>query len=280
MPIYASMAGCSILTTMEKISFPIVLYPNLPIDRQVQLLWSRPKSRMQLIGVLLICALISAIATLLLWQRIGWLGFPVFFILASLIAGWVWVAYTFRPQQYQNLWKYLRPQIPSAQIADDRRGFAEFPDNAPFSNLLQELFPKKIITLRKLDKYTPDFIYLDQAHHLHIDIEIDEPYTPRQYPAETPLTTTHCLRQDDERNQFFQSAQWFVVRFSERQVLLQSKSCLKFLVELVSKLTGETMPNPYANAPDLEPEEQWTEATAKQMAERQERLHYDRYAQR
>ncbi len=264
---------------MAKNSFPIVLYPNLPIDRKVQLLWSRPNSRMQLIGVVLICVLISAIATLLLWQRTGWLGFPVFFIPTSLILGWVWVEYTFCPQQYKDLWKYLRPQMPSAKIADDRRGFAEFADNALFPKLLQELFPKQIITLRKLDKYTPDFIYLDQAHNLHIDIEIDEPYTPRQYPAETPLTTTHCLKQDDERNQFFQAAQWFVVRFSERQVLCYPESCLKFLCELVVKLAGEAMSHPFANAPDLEPEEQWTELEAKQMAERQERLHYNRNSQ-
>jgi len=265
---------------MPKVSFPIVLYPHLPMECKVQLLFSRQKNLWQLAGGLLLCLLISAIATFLLWQKAGWLGFPPFFIPTSLIWGWLWIELTFQPQQYKDLWKYLRPQMPSAKIAKDNRGFAEFPDNAKFPVLLSHIFAKKIITLRPLGMFTADFIYLDREHNLHIDIEIDEPYTPRQYPNDPkPLVLTHYLGKDDKRNQFFQSAQWFVVRFSERQVLFYPESCLKFLIVLINKLTGQSIPNPFVDAPDLEPEAQWTEAEAKQMADRQERLHYDRHAQ-
>ncbi len=263
---------------MASITFPIVLYPNLPLDRKVQLLLRR--NPWQVLSVLLVCFLSIAIAIFGLWSKNSWLGFVIFFVPVMLIWGWRWLEGNFHPQEYRDLWKYLRPQMPSAKIAEDRRGFGEFPENALFPTLLQKSFPQRIITLRKVAHYIPDFIYLDQSHNLHIDIEIDEPYTPRQYPAEAPLQLTHCQGQDDVRNRFFQSAQWFVVRFSERQVLLHPESCLKFLIELINQLTGEGIPNPFVHVPDLEPEPQWTKDMAESMANRQVRLHYDRDAQR
>ena len=76
--------------------------------------------------------------------------------------------------------------------------------------------------------YEPDIVLFDKRLNLYIDIEIDEPYDGYfRYP-------THCIRdeedqkQDDIRDLFFTESGWIVIRFTEKQVHLQSSECIKY----------------------------------------------------
>lgn len=171
----------------------------------------------------------------------------------------------------------LNPQNFDIEPAEDRRGFTEYPDNSRFPNLLRNyLGDDKIFILKRVVHYTPDFAYVDPENNwFSIDIEIDEPYTPRQYPNNSPLRPTHCIGQDDNRNYFFQKHDWYVIRFSERQVFLYPESCCKVIAQLIYTFTGnESVLRQFDKIPDLQPEPLWTENDSINKAERQERLNY------
>ncbi|MEZ2320938.1 MAG: hypothetical protein ACBR15_18255 [Microcoleus sp.] len=171
----------------------------------------------------------------------------------------------------------LNPQNFDIEPAEDRRGFTEYPDNSRFPNLLRNYFgDDKIFILKRVVHYTPDFAYVDPENNwFSIDIEIDEPYTPRQYPRNYPLISTHCIGQDDNRNSFFQERDWYVIRFSERQVFLYPESCCKVIAQLIYTFTGnESVLRQFDQIPDLQPEPLWTEDNSINKAERQERLNY------
>ena len=120
--------------------------------------------------------------------------------------------------------------------------------------------------------YTPDFAYIDERLNLHIDIEIDEPYV---YHSGKP---THYLYagKDRKRNDFFNDRGWIVIRFSEEQVARYPHSCCKTIARQIAEITRETsILNRFDNISDLQQQRQWTEAEAREMAERRIR---DRYA--
>ncbi len=180
-----------------------------------------------------------------------------------------------RKEACQQAFLSLNPQQFNIELAENKRGFAEYPENSRFPNLLRKYFSDdKIFILKQVLYYTPDFAYVDPENNwFSIDIEIDEPYTPRQYPNNYPLILTHCIGQDDNRNSFFQRYDWYVIRFSERQVLRYPESCCKVIAQLIYKFTGnELVLRQFANVQDLDTEQCWTEDSAINKAERQERL--------
>lgn len=163
----------------------------------------------------------------------------------------------------------------------DPRGFAEFESHCKFPGLLRHYFGDKIHVLRYMRNRIPDFAYIDTVDNfknLSIDIEIDEPYTPRQYPnCDGSLKLTHCLSQDkyDYRTQEFQDNDWLVLFFSEKQVLLFPRECCKTVAQLIDDITGsELVKDKFQNVQDLTPEPRWTEEEARRMANRRERLNY------
>jgi hypothetical protein len=158
----------------------------------------------------------------------------------------------------------------------DRRGYAEFPKNALFPDQLRHFFgDDRIFILRKLAIYTPDFAYVNFAESVYIDIEVDEPYTPRRANSKDPLIPTHFVGKDDRRDRFFQQHGWAVIRFSERQVLLYPERCCKVIGEMVAELLGDPdILLRFEHISDLESEPQWTEEESLRKGKDQERLHY------
>jgi hypothetical protein len=158
------------------------------------------------------------------------------------------------------------------------RGYAEYERNCRLPSLLRRYFGDKIHVLYYVCGKIPDFSYIDPENSVSIDIEIDEPYIPRQYPnSSKSLEVTHCIGQSnyDERTQTFQSNDWYVFFFSERQALRHSKSCCKALAQLIDEITGSNLvQTKFQGVPDLEPERCWTEEEAREMAERRARLNY------
>jgi len=127
-----------------------------------------------------------------------------------------------------------------------------------FSHHLQSLFEDKIFVDLKLrgrtseKNYKPDFVYFDKATNLHIDIEIDEPYT---------LLTREAIHWKDYSDPFYNSPDdflkmeydsfgndeithtdrdeeilengWPVVRFSEEQVVRYPTKCCELIKEII-----------------------------------------------
>jgi len=140
---------------------------------------------------------------------------------------------------------------------------------AKFGDSLRQYFPGKIhsgLTLNIPDfdyPYTADFTYVDSSLKLYIDIELDEPYA---YNTKAP---THYLEawKDDNRNTFFLGKGWFVVRFSEEQVVCHPKSCCKTVAQAIALVLGDTsVLNQFVNVPDLQTMRQWTQSEAEDMA--------------
>jgi hypothetical protein len=160
----------------------------------------------------------------------------------------------------------------------DPRGYPEFESNSRFPGMLRNYFSGKIYSLRRLNGYIPDFAYVDDSKNLSIVIDINEPYTPRQYPNSNGyLKLLHCLGQDNNRLRTFQSDDWFVLLFSERQTLQYPMECCKEVARLIDSYTGSNLVQTrFSNVGELEPEPHWDEAMAETMAEQQARLRYKR----
>lgn len=157
------------------------------------------------------------------------------------------------------------------------KDWAEYLETCSFGSKLKRYFPGKVHDSLLVGYRTPDFAYIDSRIGLHIDIEIDEPYTPRQYPEEKPLILTHYIGADDDRDEFFKDRGWIVLRFSEQQVIQNPDSCCKEVAKVIYELTKEaSIMEPFVNTPDLIRERCWTKEDAIQMANKQARLLYSK----
>lgn len=95
-----------------------------------------------------------------------------------------------------------------------------------FYSLMKEL-PSYVKMDKVLGNYAPDLI-LHNGCSCPIDLEIDEPYELR-----TKKEIHYIGCGDEERNNFFTSNDWFVLRFSENQIKSHLNECLKIVKALV-----------------------------------------------
>jgi hypothetical protein len=120
-------------------------------------------------------------------------------------------------------------------------------------------------------RYEPDLVYRDGS--ICVDIETDEPYSGSGHP-------THYLKKDgsnvdEERNQRFLDAGWYVVRFSEQQMFCHTKACMKELFKLLLEAGAVSeIPSNLAKEPDLEPVPRWTDADSREMKRKRFRPSY------
>ena len=119
--------------------------------------------------------------------------------------------------------------------------------------------------------YEPDLAYIDAQKRIFIDIEIDESYSgwerkPIHYKIGNGITV------DDARNNYFTERGWTVLRFSEKQVHEQPKSCLKRVYQLLNEMDGAiTMPQCLATEADISSNDMWTKEQAERMEQNKER---------
>lgn len=146
------------------------------------------------------------------------------------------------------------------------RGHSE----SQFERDLWQFFPSKIHTglmvhhPNRAQPYVPDFAYIDSTLNLHIDIEVDEPYT---HDTRQPLHYIQAPK-DEQRNQFFLQIGWVVVRFSEEQVVKSPMSCCKAIASVIATITSDNaVMNPFRQVPTLKPAKRWTFEQAQQMAD-------------
>jgi uncharacterized protein (TIGR02145 family) len=86
-------------------------------------------------------------------------------------------------------------------------------------------------------QYQPDFIFYDKGTNLHIDIEIDEPYSMKNHQPIHYLE--NGKRIDEARDLYFNSNGWFVLRFAEEQVVRQPNECCNFIRKVISEILGK-----------------------------------------
>ena len=118
--------------------------------------------------------------------------------------------------------------------------------------------------------YEPDIAYIDVQKGIFIDIEIDEPYSGWERQPIHYKTKNGTI--DDKRNNDFTERGWTVIRFSEKQVHKQPKSCLKRVYQLLSKMDGAIMiPLCLATEADISSDNIWTKEQAERMERNKER---------
>jgi hypothetical protein len=101
--------------------------------------------------------------------------------------------------------------------------------------------------------YEPDILLFDKGLNLYIDVEIDEPYDGfYRYP--THLKPPEGIqKQDDIRDLFFNESGWVVIRFTEKQVHLQTSECIDYIKQVLRSLQNES----FDKTPKCETEIQW-----------------------
>lgn len=95
-----------------------------------------------------------------------------------------------------------------------------------FYSLMKE-FPSYVKMDKVLGYYAPDLI-VHNGCSTPIDLEIDEPYELR---TRKEIHYRGCG--DEDRNNFFTSNDWFVLRFSENQIKSHLNECVKIVKALV-----------------------------------------------
>lgn len=113
--------------------------------------------------------------------------------------------------------------------------------------------------------YYPDFTYICDRTNLHIDIEIDEPYS-----LIDKMPIHYIGSRDEARNEYFLSYNWVVIRFSEKQVNQDIDGCINLIENVVNAiLNKKTMfDNP------LQLQSRWSYEEALLMASNNERNFY------
>lgn len=109
--------------------------------------------------------------------------------------------------------------------------------------------------------YEPDFVLSSEKDNknIFINIEIDEPYDGWL------RTPTHCIGENDLRDDFFTKRGWIVIRFAEIQIHREPKKCCAYIAKVIhsidssfnSDLLNEVFPNQV---------EQWDNLQSKKWA--------------
>lgn len=148
----------------------------------------------------------------------------------------------------------LKPEIKATRGSPSlKRGLAEL----KFLELLQSelrdlIFIDMVISYNSkvsTSVYTPDFTLICPKTDLHIDIEIDEPYSIKE---KLPIHYINCG--DEERDNYFLEHNWCVVRFSEFQIIKNPMECIETLKSVYDSLL--ILRNTYLTK--LDPQNCWT----------------------
>src|SRR5690606_24802144 len=125
---------------------------------------------------------------------------------------------------------------------------------------LKKLFGDKVITNVVVNYKYPDIALIDYGMNFCLDIEIDEVYTLKTKEI------IHTKGSDNERDIQIINSGWYILRFSEEQVIKQPDSCCKFVSQLYAYYTLNKIPlKIISHKPDLIFTNQWDYKAAKEM---------------
>ena len=143
----------------------------------------------------------------------------------------------------------MKPEVGLRQIKTNSRGKTEL-------YFLDKLFTKfgnqiyiDVAPDEGTNPYQPDFVFVCKETNLHIDIEIDEPYS-----VEYGKNIHHERTNDSERNSYFENINWIVIRFSEKQIIENSSACCDLIENIVENLKRKS----YEYAHEVKLDKRWT----------------------
>lgn len=117
--------------------------------------------------------------------------------------------------------------------------------------------------------YEPDFVISTEKDNknIFINIEIDEPYDGWL------RTPTHCINENDLRDDFFTKRGWIVIRFAEIQIHQEPKKCCAFIAKVLHSI-DPTFNSDLLNVINPTSFEQWDNLQAKKWAAKKYREVY------
>lgn len=150
--------------------------------------------------------------------------------------------------------KFLNANLPASRGSISlRRGYTELLFLKYIGEELKGLIfadmVPRIDFYEERNTYNPDFTLICNKTNLHIDIEIDEPYSMFE---KQPIHYIGCS--DDQRNNFFIENNWCIIRFSERQIIVNPLECLETIKSVYNSIID--MNEYYSTHLKLEP--RWT----------------------
>jgi very-short-patch-repair endonuclease/uncharacterized membrane protein len=89
-----------------------------------------------------------------------------------------------------------------------------------------------------LISYMPDFVFFNTE--ITIDIEIDEPYTYNDKKPIHYFDKTVSSHIDSNRDDYFTTQNWFVIRFTENQILSNINGCLYYVADVIRRITDNS----------------------------------------
>lgn len=139
-----------------------------------------------------------------------------------------------------------------------QRGMSE---NKMFYELMKEI-PSYVKVDKLFGSYFPDLV-IHNGCSCPIDIEIDEPY---EYKTKKEIHYVGCA--DEDRNKYFISNNWFVIRFTENQIKNHLAECVDIVKAFVHFIDYGDTTKLYEvkNTIKLIQEPRWTKEEARMMA--------------
>ncbi len=116
-----------------------------------------------------------------------------------------------------------------------------------------------------LEYFEPDFTLILE-NGLHIDIEIDEPYTGNTKEVIHYYDKLKRQFSDYDRNKFFIGCGWIVIRFSEQQIIEQPDACCKYLAKTLQYFNHNSNIENFKGINDILPMQIWSIKEANEMA--------------
>jgi len=117
--------------------------------------------------------------------------------------------------------------------------------------------------------YEPDFVLSSEKgnKNIFINIEIDEPYDGWL------RTPTHCIGENDLRDEFFTKRGWIVIRFAEIQIHLEPQKCCSYIAKVIHSIDS-TFNSDLLNETNPKEINQWDNLQAKKWASQKYREEY------
>lgn len=154
------------------------------------------------------------------------------------------------------------PDFENAENADIKRGVSEGFFYDLLGNEFLEVYNDASVPAWN-SFYYPDLLICEKG--LYIDVEIDEPYAGNDGTPIHYVDTKYgiCTSVDEERNDYFTSQGFEVIRFSEEQIFLHPQECINIIKEYVSSVLSGCKPNIEQNSIILG---KWTKEQASKWA--------------
>ncbi|MDY0143529.1 MAG: hypothetical protein RBR97_16715 [Bacteroidales bacterium] len=175
----------------------------------------------------------------------------------------------FYPKKGTNILKWHNSSLTETKGVSEPKlvkGLQQLDRICPEIEILQNI----VLSIKNREYgYRPDIALFWKKYNLCIDIEIDEPY---DILSRKPI---HFIDSSDYlRNLYFIRQGWVVLRFSEEQVINNTEYCVKYIANILKKITEEEIFHSLLEDFQVEESDRWTYNQALEFAQNNHRESY------